>query len=570
MCITLYKLNKKYILIGIVILFIFLYAFFYINNKKEPYTVPNIILVNPNFKGFKEYTNHIFHKYHAKDSHTKDGTGCVELVSHHWRKALTSPPFICEENVKYMLSAYVKVSKFPRGQNITIGIIPRSIVESTETYWNNSKENEWEEILVPFIAKKTGKCRFRIFTYTRAFNTDKKPKKVYSNGINLDQNATVYIDDIKIFKSDHVIHREKIHKKIGFKSSFIKVDNNGNFYIKKEDKKWHHFFPKMIYKNTKEQYKQYALHGFNGIMDIWTKDDLSYGLKQGIKYFAMATQPSDKLEGNLQKRIKEIIDYTYKIGKPYTLLMYMYDNENEHIQDTSYHEKLSYFINKNDNDAYTGYRARPIYYLNGQYGLSRSYRNKKVNVMDITGSYVGASYLPENIQLPRETLEIINKTHNQVVPATMIQLQSYLDDKFIPSLFFGIIQGGKGVSVWRDGGSEGPFQDKVWAKSIKDIFNKIDQILPLIQEPCSTSWDASIKTNPYINIGTREHNQNAYIILSNHAQTDQNITISLQDIQVKEVEDYFTKEHITNISNNQFNIQIGHGNDGYKILKLIK
>ena len=533
--------------------------------------LPNLIHINPNFDGYHEYINHEHHIFNKHDSHTKDGSGSVQLLGHHWKKALTSPAFKCEKDKKYLFSAYVKVSKFPKGQNVTFGIIPRSVVQASEMYWNNSRENEWEEVLVPFIATKTGECRFRVFTYTYAYSANNIPEAIDENGTNLNKEVKVLIDDIKVIQSPEVLPREHPSTKVSFNSSFIKIDSLGNFFIKEEHGKWKHIFPKMIYRGKREQYIKYSEYGFNGIMDIWSKDEIEYGLKQGLKYFAISTQFDDGFKGTLQKRIKETIDYTYAIKKPYTFLMYTYINDNLHIQDIKFHEDLAKFIDLNDTDTSTGRRARPIYYLNNQSGLSRSYKNNKINHMDITGTHIGASYIGDKTQeIPKETLGIFNKTHNQIAPAPIIHLQSYLDNTFIPSLFYGIIQGGKAVSVWRDGGAEGNFQNKVWAKSIKNVFEKIDKMLPIIKEPHSTKWSATINNNPHINIGVRDHNNNSYLILSNHAQTDKIVTISLQGIKAKGVQDYFTNEKLAIIKNNQFQLTIGHGNDGYKVLRLVK
>jgi len=111
----------------------------------------NLLAINVNFHTLDGYINKKYHKLNMNDSHTKDGSGSAEIVAHHWSKALTSAPFFCQKNTKYLLRGYLKIDKFPKGQNIVLSVIPGN----HEVYWNVSKGNEWEEILLPFIPKES-------------------------------------------------------------------------------------------------------------------------------------------------------------------------------------------------------------------------------------------------------------------------------------------------------------------------------------------------------------------------------------------------------------------------------
>jgi len=538
---------------------------------------------NPTFEEpfVGSYARSTEHIYHTDVSHTDDGSGSVELRGHGWGKGLRTKPFFCEAHKKYLLSAYIKIKNLDLGQNLFF-TIPN--IEGGGIYWNVSKEDSWEEILFQFIPKNTGICELYIMTNNRSFSTTKNsngvPNKVMSSGSNLDRRAKIFIDDLKIVQSNKIIPRERRSAKKVFDSSYIHIDGLGNFTVKEENG-WKSIFPKMIYRNSgvkdgdMVQYRPYAEYGFNGIMDIRRKNQVVYGLSVGLKYFGiLASNEISELEDGeaFPRDTKELIDYVNNdIGKPYTLLFYNHDNENSALQDYDWHKKLTAFVNRHDKDLFNSLkRARPIYYLNGHAGVARACNNNNRVQMDITGSYVAdkvslKTYIPQ----PHETLGILDKGQNQIVPVTMIQLQSYLNEKLIPSLFYGIIQGGKGVSIWRDGGSQSKFQNTPWANHIKSIFTKLDQMLPIIREAHWTNWSADVTDKgAMVNIGTRNHNGKGYLILSSHSSTDEYVTINLNGIEASSVEDYFTHQKIADVVNDEFSITMGHDHNGYLVLKL--
>jgi len=178
---------------------------------------------------------------------------------------------------------------------------------------------------------------------------------------------------------------------------------------------------------------------------------------------------------------------------------------------------------------------------------------------------------------PKQTIGIIGVAHKDQAPANVIQLQSYLDDKFIPSLWFGIIQGGKAISVWRDGTGDGseihepkPFQEYVWAGEIKRVFSELDSIASIIKRPHWTDWKAKFEGSEYVNVGTRDHNGDSYLIISNHSDTDETISIQFEGITPKKVNAFLGASFSSVVNNGQVNISIGHGNAGYLVLKLEK
>jgi len=573
--------------------------------------LPNLLSeTNPNFITLRGYGNADKHRF-SKDSHKADGSGSVELITHHWGNALVSPEFFVQKGKKYLLSAYVKMvfeKEHAHGQNISIDLWPINISGHAGINWNVSKSNQWQEILLPFIPVSSGKISWRAFTTTRAFSTDiekvaerktegvkavtiYKPKAVNIDGSNLNRVSRVFFDSFKLVEiNNELTPREEVADKRYFSSDYIRVDKLGNFSVNKKSQ-WTPIIPKLISRGSvfpdhyfKSQLVAYKNYGFNGVIGVYDKSHIIKAFDAGLEYLvgmgANSNTQRDGSEaeyssavGGEKARMIEMHRYLKSEKKPYAMLFHYLDNENEKLQEYKFKQVWADYIDANDRDD-SGSRARPIFYLNGQYGLSRTY-NK---LMDITGSYVGMGSAGSPAEgAPKQTLGVINVSHQAAAPANVIQLQTYLGDKFIPSLWFGIIQGGKAISVWRDGRGDGsdilepkPFQEYVWADEIKRVFSELDSIASIIKRPHWTDWKAKFEGSEYVNVGTRDHNGDSYLIISNHSDTDETISIQFKGITPKKVNAFLGASFSSVVNNGQVNISIGHGNAGYLVLKLEK
>ncbi len=567
---------------------------------------------NPKFIKLTSYINADKHSF-SEDSHTKDGSGSFELTTHHWENALVSPEFPVEKGKKYLLSAYVKMlfnnGEEAFGQNISIDLSPKIISGSAGINWNVSKSNEWQEILLPFIPLETGNISWRAFTTTRAFSTDiekyrdvpvdgrqpialYRPKAVEVDGSNLKRVARVFLDDFKIIEiKNEITPRENVVDKSFFSSDYIRVDKLGNFSVKKNGS-WTAIIPKLISRGSvdndayfKSQLSQYKAHGFNGVIGMYDRSHVIKAFDAGLEYLvgmgaSSNTQPNGKegpyssVVGDEITRMKDMHSYVKSKGKPYAFLFHYLDNENAKLQEYTFKKVWADYINANDIDA-SGRRARPIFYLNGQFGLARMY-NK--HLMDMTGAYIGlGSAGSPALGAPKQTLGIMGVTQGEHAPANVIQLQTYLGEKFIPSLWFGIIQGGKVISVWRDGNGDGssildpkPFQNQAWAPEIKRVFDELDTIAPIIKRPHWTTWKANFTGSEYVNVGTRDYKDFSYLIISNHSDNDETITVNFEGIKPKKVNSILGASFEGSVNNGQVDITIGNGNAGYMMLKIEK
>ena len=508
----------------------------------------------------------------SNDSHTDDGSGSIKIVSHWYTHSIKTPTFTLEEGKHYTISAYMKAVGLQKGQNVMVKI-SKNNTYPVEMNWNVSKPGEWEEIVIPYIAPQDGEYNIAIFTYRYSISTD--GKLVKGDGSNLDRNTTVYFDDFRVVESEGIDAREPYTQKDAYESSNIRIDALGNWSVK-ENGVWKNIFPKFAYQDFygdfNDTVRRYKAYGFTGITNITSMEKLNMALEGGLKYNGIQINNLSnykELINNIKTRVNNgELNQT-------SILMYDFDNEGVDLSNFDNKKSASDWIKENDFDSNTQSRARPIYMLNGiAEGVTRNYNG----LIDATGSYVYQSGEGVNLERknPVNTLGILQQTHNQKTPVTMMQLQCYYHDTFVPAIFKGIISGAKALNFWRGGtdhlGCKEDFRENVWADAIKGedgVFARIDKMLPIIREPLITSWSATVDKPLTVAIGTREHKGRHYIILSNFSGKDQNIHITLDNaIDAKSVKDYFTNKTIATITDKSFDVKIGHYNSGYLVIEI--
>ncbi len=489
-----------------------------------------------------------------------------------WENALISPSFYLKAGHKYQIVLKIKTDIFPLGQNIVIKADGPAKKSDFEYAWNVSKAGEWEEVILPIYALIDGEWRVKLWIYDKTKYADSNSTIFISSSLNVfkleDADELVATHDIDISKD-----------KKAFQSQTHKVDGLGNLYIKQDDNEsWKHIFPKMIYKGASREYAElftrYKDYGLNGVMDIWTAKQAQIALDVGLSYISIQSNSSGYSLQEMARYINDIYNWGEINHTQKNIIWYNFDNENNFVADYNYQQQLAQLIDANHTDPITATRRYPIYYLNGQVGLARTYNNNKRKAMDITGSYVASSAAGRVNKNITPTILTQFLTKNQKSPTTVIQLQHDLNQTFIPALFYGIIQGGKALSIWRDEAADGngsriDFRTKVWADAFRDeISPRLDDMLPIIKQPHFTSWSASSDKFPDVRVGTRELSGLGFLIVSNFAPNDNLVKITLKDFNATKAVDFFTRELVSDINGSSFSFTIEHNNRGYKVIEL--
>ena len=597
-------------MLKIIIIIILLFSF--LSSKKDYNHTSNLFEnYNPHCYTTKKMNNLKFHKYITTDTATPDGSGCILLAPHRYFHWFKSEKIFLEKNQAYTVHLFIKMKstkkrKNFRGQNIMIGMLGNS--KWRPSYWNVSKENQWEEVLFQFIAEKSKSYRIGIATFQNSLIQEKynisNQSPPLANSNNLDKSIDVYLDDIFIEKTREVRSLKERTKKTSFLGEKVKIDQLGNWSVKNNGK-WKAIFPKFIYpgnpyidkskKNNRNfisyyPASKYAKHGFNGLMNPTYEGYIENAIldsKGKIKYFSKQLNTLERFKGkkkdtlSFKHRMDSVLKYLDNVkndnlaeNNDALYLMHFFDNENSWLRDYKFRDELEVYLKKIDWDKNKQARKVPIYMLNGTYGTSRANRNEYRNIMDITGSYVGGDTVGDTLNIPIATLDILDEMQYQIVPASFIQLQCYYHDKFIPSLFYGIIQGGRAVAVWKDGttykGCKQDFTKNSWAVALRgkdSVFLKIDKMLGIIQsDRHKVTWRV-IFNDVTLKVGKRNYNNKHYLILANYSNKEKVVKLKVKDISVTNARDFFTKKRILGIKDGTLSIEIGKNNIGYRVIE---
>ena len=550
---------------------------------KSPPSKPILINLladkNWNINGVDGFSGVENHEYNSEETHSSDGSGSIKLVGHWYTKQFTTASFTLEKGKHYTLGAYMKAIGSDQGQNIMFKISGAG--HSDEMNWNVSKAGQWEEIVMPYRADVTGTYTVSIFTYRYALTTDKKYAKV--DGSNLDRNASIFFDDFYVYESGKIVSNEPYTPKTPYESSHVRIDKLGNWSIK-ENGVWKDFFPKFAYQDYTpsiiESAKMYSSYGFTGFTNMNNVGRIHLAVENGMKYNGIQVNDMrvDDVNDSIKKTIEDVNTEVSEGKLPATsVVMYEYDNEQEQLTDYKHKGLVADWLDEHDKDSLTNRRTRPINMLNGvAEGVTRNYRNStNKNALDIVSTYIAQiGHTPNQHLNPINTLGILQKTQNQIAPVSIMQLQCHYQDVFIPSIFKGIAAGAKGLNFWRAGQGvpsvcQENFEENVWVPAIKDVFTKIDTMLPIIKEPLETSWSATVDNPTLVSIGTRDHAGKHYIILANFDYNDLLVEINLKNLQATKVKEFFSQEELTTVSaDGNFSVTMGHHNRGFLILEL--
>jgi hypothetical protein len=486
-------------------------------------------------------------------------------------KLIQTPSVSLKAGKLYQFVLRMKADKFPQGQTINFkaesyGMTGIPYEANRTSTWNVSRAGAWEEVYIPVRPQydKTWYVQVWVNPTTRFASTP----------------STIYIaPDVDIYELPAGQEVGTLHgvnpatDKDSFASSTQRIDGLGNVYVNLNGN-WKHVFPRMMYRQGTADYaaecQRYKSYGFTGIMDLWNSVNAQAAMDAGLEHLAMMGNSGTSSLASMWAHMDDIYQWAERTGHQGNVIWYNLDNENNWVGDYDYQQTLQSQIDANHADPQTGKRRHPVYFLNGNVGVARTYHNANRTVMDITGSYVGSDAQSVGPDLnPEPTLLTEFMSQNQRAPVTVIQLQMGIGDTFIPSLFYGIIMGGRAMSVWRDGGSQPVLESSAWGAAFRDdVSPKIDRMLPLIEQPHFTSWKAQTNQYPNVRIGTRELNGTGYLILANFAATDLPVVVSLQGRQATKAVDMFTGAAIADVVNGSFPFTLGHSNNGYRVIRL--
>ena len=508
-------------------------------------------------------------------SRTDDGSGSIKLVTPIPDGSMAFSDFIpIQGGRKYVYGFYIKTDNGPTHAGCQV-----SIHRSDKSYIRNiaggrvstSRDGVWEECaLSVFVPDEAVFVRLQVF---KTENT--KPEGV------------VWADDF--YLGEGIGLDQPPSQKTAFEGESVRVDELGNFEIKR-DGAWQPFFPLCMYSDNYRDWSLYSRQGWNVI--IWTgaasqvrqaKEAVSEfnpdGMLSGLS-ISQYTMPSGWAYNDMDD-LRSTVQQIFDEGLGESLLMYYWDNEVHHEQ-WQVPEDVIRTIRAVDADA-TGMARRPVYALQGEYGIARAHAT--AGLVDVSGTYVGggADATGGAGLGDYDGLFLLDRLEGQVSPAAFAQFNGVDGPGDMRlRLYNSIIMGAKAMGYWRDCyraceenfmKSVGPVDEKPWWPDFPNLRREVDALLPIIRQPHWTDWTVTVEGTGRVRVGTRDNDGEGHLIIVNQETSRQTVSLKVSGLSytAREVRDAITGEAVAEMDDDTFSIvlpAIGVGS-GTRVVRLV-
>ena len=379
--------------------------------------------------------------------------------------------------------------------------------------------------------------------------------------------------------------------KTSFEGSHVRVDALGNIEVLKSGR-WEAFFPLAMHvDNAREDFTLYSEQGWN--CNIWagsvdrirkSKDAVSGlnpdGMMSGLP-ISWFTHP----DGGGYNDTAALADFIGRIkdaGLMGHMLFYYWDNEN-HFDHWPVANAIIETIRKHDQDA-TGRPQHPIYALQGNFGVARTYAY--AGLTDMVGTYVGGAEMTAGAAGGGDRgLTVLDRVEGQSNPVVLAQFNGvHGAGEMRRRLYTALMAGARAMGFWRDcyapgcrqqwGRSVLPVEETEWWPDFPNLRREIDDLLLLIRQPHWTTWGLTATTSGAVAFGTREYKGEGYVLVANQKTTPASITFTIHDLSYtpESVQDHFSGREVVRVSNETFTVKlaglgIGQGTAVYRLTK---
>jgi hypothetical protein len=491
------------------------------------------------------------------------------LLPSSWSKPQTVSRPVVTPRVKvtpgktYTVSGLMRTSSWPTYVTTMIGTYDdrgRFLGNLNSVYQGTTAPNVWEEIAVQCTVKP-GVAAITWY--------------VGRLGKSPDESGTVQVSDLYV--GEGVSFARPPTPKVPFNMSSgaanaVRVDELGNWEVRKNGGNWTAFFPLCIYAGPEpaSRWQKYASQGFN--CNIWNHFSVSGMAAEkaaGIMTMLEVTHYVQKDLG-LNQLAREL-DAVLNASAADNILGYYWDNEQYDQYDRP--QALVAKIRERDPN-------HPIMMNQGATGIHRSLRN----LADLFGNYLvdyGTQLAMWNIPMPHMRNSVFPQGMLTEARFSLMQnlegnsrppgIANIAEEHYAPNVrrivYKALINGVRALSYYRDGACynydgdpNGPgctdlTQRPAWAE-IKRLKAEIDQLMPLIRRPHWTNWSATSGLNPVteLTIGTRDHGGHGYLLLVNDTSAPLTATIKLSGLSYTptSVQDFFTGARIAKVAASSF------------------
>ena len=484
------------------------------------------LLANTHLATLKHWQLRGHAAYDPTISRLPDGSGSARLVTPYPEKnydQLVSRLIPVDAGKKYAFGFYLRTENGPTyvaAQIAIFDIYGKFIRNVHGTTWSTSADKKFEECILPTTIPPG--VHYAQVQVIKMYNTQ--------------PNGRVWIDGL--YFGEGLGLEQKASDKVAFHGSFVRVDELGNFDIKRNGT-WQPFFPIAIYSQVKRKdWTLYSEAGFN--VNIWSSVESEIrkakaatshfnpdGMMSGLQ-IAQYTMPQGWAYNDTQDLTKQL-QQIFNSELADHLLLYYWDNEN-HYDQWDVPKRIINTIRKIDPN------GRPVYALQGNYGIARVHAAQ--GLVNVTGAYLGGGVEATGGAGTGgyDDLLVEDRIEGQVNPTSFAQFNGLAASGDLRlRLYNALIIGAKAIGVYMDHYPQAPIENSAWWPDVPALRREIDKLLPIIREPHWTKWQASTDA-PGVHIGTRHYSKEGYVILVNQQPVAQTIQVTLTNLPYKPVQ----------------------------------
>jgi hypothetical protein len=270
-------------------------------------------------------------------------------------------------------------------------------------------------------------------------------------------------------------------------------------------------------------------------------------------------------------------------------LWWYFDNE---VEFRNWQQVMDAGLFLTDNDRTTlatGTRLHPLFFLQGNYNMTRSYRTNPggVNAPEIAGTYSDGTN--SGGAGSGGGFDVIQNMQNMVFPAVVVNANIVFSSAGVgllrAQLYKFLGRGARAWTMWMDchpptncDGAADRLENVPWTPDVGNLRTELNALVPLLKQPHWTTWTVSHNGGAEVQVGTRDYQgpgdttPRGHLLVVNDSASSKTVTFTVGSLpySMTSVKNYFDGSVLATPSGASFTLTLpALGiNSGTRVVKL--